>query len=195
MIKIAGFGRLAAATVLLSGMAFGSLSAQEISEEQMKAARAAINALGITNQFDSILPTLAEQLKSTMIQANPNFQEAISSTVDQQALALAARRADLEKEAAATYAKSFTTDELKAMADFYNSEAGKKLLKDGPIATRELYKAADIWGQGISRDLANQSNKALEKIVKVPAAPPVADAAPAPAAKAPAAKPAPAPKP
>lgn len=195
MIKIAGFGRLAAATVLLSGMAFGSVSAQEISDEQMKAARAAINALGITNQFDSILPTLAEQLKSTMIQANPNFQEAISTTVDQQALALAARRSDLEKEAAATYAKSFTTDELKAMADFYNSEAGKKLLKDGPIATRELYKAADIWGQGISRDLANQSNKALEKIVKVPAAPPVADAAPAPAAKAPAAKPAPAPKP
>ncbi len=193
MIKIAGFGRLAAATVLLSGMAFGSVSAQEISDEQMKAARAAINALGITNQFDSILPTLAEQLKSTMIQANPNFQEAISTTVDQQALALAARRSDLEKEAAATYAKSFTTDELKAMADFYNSEAGKKLLKDGPIATRELYKAADIWGQGISRDLANQSNKALEKIVKVPAAPPVADAAPAPAAKTPA-KPAAAPK-
>jgi hypothetical protein len=190
MIKIAGFGRLAAAAVLLSGMAIGSASAQEISDEQMKAARAAINALGITNQFDSILPTLAEQLKSTMIQANPNFQDAISTTVDQQALALAARRSDLEKEAAATYAKAFTTDELKAMADFYNSDAGKKLLKDGPIATRELYKAADIWGQGISRDLANQSNAALEKIVKVPPAPPAADPAPtadaAPAAKAPA---------
>ncbi|MGA1803503.1 DUF2059 domain-containing protein [Rhizobium sp. HT1-10] len=194
MIKLAGFGRLAAATVLLSGMAIGSLSAQEISEEQMKAARAAINALGITNQFDNILPTLAEQLKSTMIQANPNFQDAISSTVDQQALALAARRSDLEKEAAATYAKAFSTAELNAIAEFYNSDAGKKLLKDGPIATRELYKAADIWGQGISRDLANQSNKALEKIVKVPPAPPVAEAAPAPAAKTPAAKPAPAPK-
>jgi len=183
MIKIAGLGRFAAATIVLSGLAFGSASAQDVTDEQIKAARAAISALGITNQFDAILPNLAEQLKSTMIQANPNFEDQISATVDAQALALAPRRADLEREAAVTYAKAFTVDELKAISDFYGSEAGKKLLKDGPIATRELYKAADIWAQGISRDLASQSNTALQKIVKVPPAPPVADAAPAPAAK------------
>lgn len=182
MINIAGLGRFAAATIVLSGIAFGSASAQEVSEEQIKAARAAINALGITNQFDNILPNLSEQLKSTMIQANPNFGDAINSTVDAQALALAPRRADLEREAAVTYAKAFTTEELKAIADFYTSPAGKKLLKDGPIATRELYKAADIWGQGISRDLANQSNDALQKVVKVPAAPAAAGANAAPQA-------------
>lgn len=41
MIKFAGLGRLAAATILLSGIAFGSVSAQEVSEDQIKAARAA----------------------------------------------------------------------------------------------------------------------------------------------------------
>ncbi|MBB5573650.1 MULTISPECIES: DUF2059 domain-containing protein [Rhizobium] len=176
MIKIAGLGRFAAATIVLSGIALGSASAQEVSEEQIKAARAAITALGITNQFDNILPNLAEQLKSTMIQANPNFGDAINSSVDATALALAPRRADLEREAAVTYAKAFSTDELKAIADFYNSPAGKKLLKDGPIATRALYKAADIWGQGISRDLANQSSDALQKVVKAPIAPVPTDA-------------------
>ncbi|MBB4569783.1 DUF2059 domain-containing protein [Rhizobium leucaenae] len=176
MIKIAGLGRFAAATIVLSGIALGSASAQEVTEDQIKAARAAINALGITNQFDNILPNLAEQLKSTMIQANPNFGDAINSSVDATALALAPRRADLEREAAVTYAKAFTTEELKAIADFYNSPAGKKLLKDGPIATRALYKAADIWGQGISRDLANQSSDALQKVVKAPIAPVPTDA-------------------
>ncbi|KAA0697609.1 DUF2059 domain-containing protein [Neorhizobium sp. P12A] len=189
MIKITGLGRFAAATIVLSGLAFGSANAQDVTDEQIKAARAAINALGITNQFDAILPNLAEQLKSTMIQANPNFGDQIAATVDQQALALAPRRADLEREAAITYAKAFSVDELKAISEFYTSDAGKKLLKDGPVATRELYKAADIWSQGISRDLASQSNDALAKIVKVPAAPPVADDAPA-ADAAPAAKPA-----
>ncbi|WFU10770.1 DUF2059 domain-containing protein [Rhizobium sp. CB3090] len=188
MIKIAGLGRFAAATIVLSGIALGSASAQEVTEDQIKAARAAINALGITNQFDNILPNLAEQLKSTMIQANPNFGDAINSSVDATALALAPRRADLEREAAVTYAKAFTIDELKAIADFYNSPAGKKLLKDGPIATRALYKAADIWGQGISRDLANQSSDALQKVVKAPIAPPPTDstdnAQPAPGAPA-----------
>ena len=92
-------------------------------------------------------------------------------------MALAPRRADLEREAAITYAKAFSADELKAIADFYNSAAGKKLLKDGPLATRELYKAADIWSQGISRDLANQSNDALQKVVKQPVITPDAGAA------------------
>ena len=133
-------------------------SAQEVTEDQIKAARAAINALGITNQFDNILPNLAEQLKSTMIQANRRTSRTPSIRhVDAQALALAPRRADLEREAAVPMPRPSPLDELKAIADFYNSPTGKKLLKDGPIATRELYKAADIWGQGISRDLANQS--------------------------------------
>lgn len=169
MMKLAGLGRLAVAAVVLSGVSLGSSAgAQEVSEEQMKAARAAIDSLGVTNQFDNILPNLAERLKGSMIQASPNYGEQISSAVDQQALTLASRRADLERESATIYAKTFTVDELKAIADFYSSPAGQKLLKDGPIASRELIKAANIWSAGISRDLAAQSNKALSAVIKEP---------------------------
>lgn len=169
MMKLAGLGRLAVAAVVLSGVSLGSSAgAQEVSEEQLKAARAAIDSLGVTNQFDNILPNLAERLKGSMIQASPNYGEQISSAVDQQALSLASRRADLERESATIYAKTFTVDELKAIADFYGSPAGQKLLKDGPIASRELIKAANIWSAGISRDLAAQSNKALSAVIKEP---------------------------
>ncbi len=121
-----------------------------MTEDQLKAARATIAALGVTNSFDNILPNLAERLKNTLIQASPNHQDLITATVDEKALALAARRADLENEAATIYAKTFTVDELNAITAFYNSEAGKKLLNNGPIASRELLKAADIWASGIS---------------------------------------------
>ncbi|TCL73485.1 DUF2059 domain-containing protein [Rhizobium sp. BK251] len=169
MMKLAGLGRLAVAAVVLSGVSLGSSAgAQEVSEEQLKAARAAIDSLGVTNQFDNILPNLAERLKGSMIQASPNYGEQISSAVDQQALSLASRRADLERESATIYAKTFTVDELKAIAAFYGSPAGQKLLKDGPIASRELIKAANIWSAGISRDLAAQSNKALSAVIKEP---------------------------
>ncbi len=73
MMNIAGLGRLAAATVLLSGLAFGSaVNAQEVSEEQLKASRAAIDAIGATAQFDNILPGLAERLKAY---PDPGFAE------------------------------------------------------------------------------------------------------------------------
>ncbi|NEJ74118.1 DUF2059 domain-containing protein [Rhizobium phaseoli] len=190
MMNIAGLGRLAAATVVLSGLAFGSaVKAQEVSEDQLKASRAAIDAIGATAQFDNILPGLAERLKAGLIQDSPNYQDIISSTVDAQALALAPRRGDLEKEAALTYAKTFTADELKAIAEFYNSDVGKKLLRDGPVASRETAKAADIWAQGISRDLEKQSNTELSKVIKAPPAATESPVAPAPApAPAPAAQ-------
>jgi len=188
MMNIAGLGRLAAATIVLSGLAFGSAArAQEVSEEQLKAARAAMDAIGATTQYDNILPGLAERLKAGLIQDSPNYQDVISATVDAQALALAPRRADLEKEAALTYAKAFSVEELKAIADFYNSDVGKKLLRDGPVASRETAKAADIWAQGISRDLEKQSNVQLSKVIKAP--PPATDS---PATPAPAAAPVPA---
>lgn len=167
MITLAGFGRWAAATILVSGIALGTqLRAEDaVSEEQLKAARAAISAINATAQFDTILPGLAEQLKNQLIQATPNYQDQITTAVDEQALALAGRRGDLEKEAATIYAKTFTLEELNAISTFYTSPAGKKLLSDGPIATREMAKAADIWAAGISRDLATETDKKLEEVI------------------------------
>ncbi|WP_075288908.1 DUF2059 domain-containing protein [Pararhizobium arenae] len=163
MIKLAGLGRtLGAAAVIFSAVMVPVLKAQDVSDEQMKAARAAITAIGATNNFDNILPNLAARVKTSLIQASPNYEELINKTVDDKALELAARRADLEREAAAIYAKTFTIDELNAIAAFYSSEAGKKLLNNGPIASREMLKAADIWAAGISRDLNEATSKELE---------------------------------
>lgn len=217
MLKFAAFGRVAAAALIVSGFGFATVSkAAEVTDDQLKAAYAAIKATGATVPFDSILPNIAEQLKASFIQASPNYQDIISSTVDNDALALAGRRGDLEKEAATIYAKTFTADELNTIANFFNSDVGKKFLKDVPLANRELFKAADIWSAGIQRDLSKSSSDKLEKIIgdkiKAGQAPaplpadavtPQSDAAPAagdapakaPAEKAPAKEKAPAQKP
>jgi|GEM_PF-158943 len=166
MLKFAAFGRVAAAALIVSGFGFATVSkAAEVTDDQMKAAYAAIKATGATVPFDSILPNIAEQLKASFIQASPNYQDIISSTVDDDALALAGRRGDLEKEAATIYAKTFTADELNTIANFFNSDVGRKFLKDVPLANRELFKAADIWSAGIQRDLSKSSSDKLEKII------------------------------
>ncbi|MFC6444094.1 DUF2059 domain-containing protein [Shinella zoogloeoides] len=165
MIKFAGFGRTLAATLIVSAGLAGVAKAQEVTDEQIKTARSAIDAIGATSSFDNILPSLAMRVKSTFVQASPNHEAEINAVVDEQALALAPRRADLEKEAATIYAKTFTQEELKAIADFYGSAVGKKLLADGPIATREVMKAAEIWASGVDRDLRTESSKKLDAMV------------------------------
>lgn len=156
------------ATVLLASafVAFASHSmAQEISEAHLKAARDAISAEGATNSYDLLLPAAAQMLKTELIQQNPDLVDVITATVDEKALALASRRADLEREAALVYARTFSEAELVTIATFFNSEAGKKLLLQRPIVAREVTRAADIWQRGIQRDLAAEVGKQISDIV------------------------------
>ena len=154
----------AAFTVAMSAMPFGVTHAQEASESHIAAARAAIKSIGATNQFDPILPQAAEALRNELIQKDPNLQADINRIIEDVAIELAARRADLEAEAARVYARSFTEEQLTAIADFYNSDAGKKLISEGPIASRELVKAANIWQSGIARDLSQMVGEELQKV-------------------------------
>lgn len=148
----------------------GFAQAQEVPESHLAAAKAAVTAVRATDQFDGILSQAADALKSQLIQKNPDLLDLISNTVDETVLSLAARRADLEKEAATLYAKAFTEQELKDIAAFYTSESGKKLLNDGPIVSRELINSAEIWQKGIARDLAEKVAAALK--AKAPQAAP-----------------------
>lgn len=176
MIRYAVRGRAAVLGILLASSAFtAAANAQEISAGHLKAAKDTIAALNATDRFDAILPNLAERLKSEYTLASPNFQTQISKTVDAEALALAPRRADLEKEVATTFAKSFTEDELKQIAAFYSSPVGKKYLQTLPLVQRETVRAAEIWANGISRDLTANSSAKLKTVmdankVKAPAA-------------------------
>ncbi len=159
--------RLAAIAVLLAAALAGGAKAQdEISDSHLKAARAAISSIRVTDEFDGILSAAAAQLKVQLYQKNPDLQPMISQIVDETAIGLAGRRADLEREAAFAYAKIFTEAELEDITTFYTSAVGKKLIIDGPLATREVFKAADIWRAGIARDLSAESGKKIAAEIK-----------------------------
>jgi uncharacterized protein len=163
MMKLRNFGRVVLASVVVAGLgAMSAGAADDIAPSHLKVARKMLSAIAITSQYDTILPRLAMQLKQTLIQASPNYERQINEVVDEKTLELAVRRGDLEKEAAKIYAKAFTEEELNQIADFYTSPVGQKLLRDGPLAARELSKAADIWGTGVTRDLSKAVDDGLE---------------------------------
>ncbi len=174
--------RLLAVTAASAFLGFSSpVFAQDVPETHLQAARSAIAAIHATDSFDNILPGAAAALEQQLIQKNPDLEALINNIVSEKALELAARRADLEKEAALAYAKLFSEDDLKAIAAFYSSDAGKKLLEQGPAVSAQLIKAADIWQNGIARDLAQQVGEALQKAAGTKAPAPAADDAAAPA--------------
>jgi hypothetical protein len=156
----------AVACAILAVAAPAFAADENITESHLKAARAAVTAIRATEDFDGILPQAAAALKQELIQKNPDLQEIIIKTVDEETFTLVPRRGDLEKEAALAYARVFSEADLNAIATFYSSDAGKKLISDGPIVTRELLKAAEIWQRGIARDLAQSVGTKLASVVK-----------------------------
>lgn len=152
-LRYAGMAFAAAAAITIG--AHGAVYAQDISASHLSAARTAVGAIGATDEFDGILPQAAMMLKSELTQNNPDQSQLISRTVDEKALGLASRRSDLENEAATAFARVFSEEELNAISAFYNSEAGRKLIEQGPVVTREILQAANIWQSGVMRDLAS----------------------------------------
>lgn len=135
--------------------------AQSITDSHLQAARKAISAIHATDQFDLFLPNVARQLKNELMQIDPNLQQKISDVVDQQALALVARRADLEREVAYAYAKTFSQDELNQIFAFYSSQTGKKLLEKSPQVIDATGTAFNIWSRAVAQDLNINVNKIL----------------------------------
>ncbi|AJY47095.1 DUF2059 domain-containing protein [Martelella endophytica] len=180
------FARSAAVAATLLGLgAFSVASAQDATPEQLAAAQRALEALGITAQFDDILPNQADLVQAQLTQVYPNYHDLIDEVVTDTAISLASRRGDLEQEATQIYANVFTEDELNQLADFYGSDVGKKFIQYGPIAARELSQAGDIWARGIARDLNTQAQEELNKRITAQGGTPVEVPAPttAPAAQ------------
>jgi len=176
-MRLARRARLVGAAAALAATVFlVPVGAQEISESHLRAAREAIDALNATDHFDEILPQAAQALKAELIQKNPDLVDLINKTVNEEALALVERRADLETEAAKAYARAFSEEELKEITEFYHTPTGQKLLKEGPIVMREVAKAGQIWQRGIARDLAQNVGDKIETIAEAnPQAKPAAE--------------------
>jgi len=160
------FSRFVVAYFLLTGfVATNSALAQTVSDSHLKEARAAIAAIHATDRFDAFLGNTARELKNELMRKDPNLERIISETVEEEAIGLATRRSDLEKEVARIYAKYFTEEELKQIAAFYSSDAGQKLLAQGPNAVVDADGAYNIWRQGIAQDLAaNVGRNLAQKI-------------------------------
>ncbi|MDP3895882.1 MAG: DUF2059 domain-containing protein [Mesorhizobium sp.] len=165
-----------AATALIAGASLAA--AQEIAESHLKAARAAITSIHATDEMDAILPQAGQFLKVELIQKDPNLEADIVRIVDEQTLAMAPRRGDLEKEVALAFARAFSEQELNEIAAFHSSPTGQKFLADSPIVGREVSKAVEIWQRGIARDLSQAVAKELASVAPQQPAP-AQDAAPA----------------
>jgi len=115
--------------------------------------------------FDELLPNIADRVKQTYIQSNPQMQLGIIEVVDQVALKLVERRPELDQKLAQIWATAFSKEELETILAFYESEAGKKFAVLQPRLLAVQMAAGDQWSRAIGDMMMREVKAELDKRV------------------------------
>lgn len=146
---------------------FAPVIAQEtVSDAHRENARKVMAELKLFNSFDQIIPTMAEQARALFVRNNPALAAEIEESATNAALTLIERRVELDNKVIDIWASRFSEEEIKAVADFFSSDAGKKFASQSGELLQESAVAAKEWGDTLSVDIIDMVRNDLEGKIK-----------------------------
>jgi uncharacterized protein len=151
-----------AALVMTAVVLAASGRADEITPSHMAAALEAVHSAKASKGFDNVLPLISEKVQDQIIRIRPDLYKQITDVVQQEALKLVGRRADLDNDVARIWANAFSEDELKAISAFYKSPAGLKFVNIGPQVVAGSLQAVKGWSDRVGQELLEKSREALK---------------------------------
>lgn len=137
--------------------------AQEFTESHLDAAKRASTNAPISKDLDTVLPLLAQRVQTRLVSLRPDLHAVINETVQNVALELVARRADLEDAIALAWARIFSEDELEEIAAFYDSPTGKRFVEIGPELGTTTLQTVDNWSSRVGEEMLDKSRAELKK--------------------------------
>ncbi|MCW5695284.1 MAG: DUF2059 domain-containing protein [Bauldia sp.] len=150
------------AIVLAMSVAVLPARAQEISDSHLQAALRAFQLSQSGEGFDEVLPNIADQVMSLLISQRPDLYRQIETAVNDAAVALVVRRADLNNDIARLWARLFTEEELNVIIAFYSTSAGQKLAVSGSDLLNSTVSAVQNWSERLGEEMLAVTQANLE---------------------------------
>ena len=123
--------------------------ADQATPERLAAARDLLQATNTDAQFATVIPMMFGQLKQSIPPSGPQMQEELDKVFNEIQQQFIDRRQEVLDQIAILYAKRFTAEEMKALADFYRSPLGQKFIVAVPELTAEAMRLGNVWGRQI----------------------------------------------
>ncbi|GGB42516.1 hypothetical protein GCM10011316_13020 [Roseibium aquae] len=158
-------GHLLGAAMLMAS-AGAAVAQEELSESHIEAARAVVQEAQALDTFDNILPLMAEQTRTLFIQSDPARTQEIEMVTNEVALEMAKRRSELNRIVYEVWARRFSEEELRQLAEFYRSPLGKKLSENGPTITALSVGAARQWQDAMSTEMVALVRERLDALAQ-----------------------------
>jgi len=137
--------------------------AQEPTATQLSAARDVVLSSGVTRSFDQIIPNYMAQVTRTLTQTRPELTKQVEDTLKELRPEFEARKAELVNTAAKIYASDMSEAELKDIAAFFNSPAGKKYVNSQPDMLNKLVAVVQAWTRVLSTEMVDRVRAELKK--------------------------------
>jgi hypothetical protein len=157
--------RIAFCLLFAAALAQPAASQQQspASDEARAAARELMEASGASVQFDQVIPVLTGHLTQTFVQLAPDRAREIREVMGELVKRFSQRKTELIDEVAVIYAQRMTTEDMREVAKFYRSGAGRRLVEAQPQILRQSMSVGQAWGQRIGAELDAEMRRELKK--------------------------------
>ena len=121
----------------------------EVSASHLALAREVMLSSGIARSFDSIIPTMADQIRKNAV-TRPDLAKDLDEVLKSLDPEMELQKQRLINIAARIYAKRLTEAELKDIVAFFRSPSGKRYVETQPQVLDDMVGAMQDWTQEVS---------------------------------------------
>jgi hypothetical protein len=162
-VPVRRFGSAALILCALAMPAFAQAPAKQPTPEHVALARAVLDFTGARSSFDGVLVKLLSDARNTIVRTRPTLQTDVETAL----LAIGDKLKNADEELvgqiAVVYAQKFTEQELKDIAAFYQSPAGKKLVAEMPSVLTRSYELMQEYSRKMSVQVMSELRAEMKK--------------------------------
>jgi uncharacterized protein len=162
-VPVRRFGSAALILCALAMPALAQAPAKQPSPEHVALARAVLDFTGARSSFDGVLVKLLSDARNQIVRTRPTLQADVETALLDIGAKLKNSDEELVNQIAAVYAQKFTEAELKDIAAFYQSPAGKKLVAEMPSVLTKSYELMREYSQRMSVEVMSQLRAEMKK--------------------------------
>ena len=149
---------------LMMATAFADAMSKREMDTRLIAATDLVDAMGgresVVEQINRVIPLQMMSLQKQFPTMSAESRSMIENSLRQEFMS----GVDLLLgRIAASYAHRFTTEELRAMARFNRSDAGRKLREQSDDLQRELREISEKWGEEIAKRVGEHLQEQMHK--------------------------------
>lgn len=166
--------RLAAVSLALAtGLGLGIANAQApapsalppaaIGESHLQAGREVVINSGMSRSFDAILPQFVTEVRQTFTTTRPELTKDLNEVIEVIRPELDLQKGEMVTSAARIFASRIGEPELKEIAAFFKSPAGKRYVETQPQILDELFSEMQAWTQKLSEFVVTRVRVEMKK--------------------------------